>query len=139
MMLQEIKSTGVKTTVRRKPQDRRKRSKYIHNMSRRGYVNIAEDMEKVLENVVKKKKGIATSLPSISFTSKNVVEEEEVIATRPSISKNESSAPEGCTYRSSAPEGCTYPSSAPEGCTYQSSAPEGCTYQSSAPEGRTYP
>uniref|UniRef100_A0A9I9EIU5 Uncharacterized protein n=1 Tax=Cucumis melo TaxID=3656 RepID=A0A9I9EIU5_CUCME len=46
--------------------------------------------EKVLENVVKEKKGIATSVPSISLTSKKkVVEEEKVIATRPSISKNE--------------------------------------------------
>ncbi|KAA0056317.1 putative serine/threonine-protein kinase nek2 [Cucumis melo var. makuwa] len=135
-------------------------SKYTHNMSRRGYANLAEDMkngpsekwdfgranmwkkartkknggyinedvqqvanqideildklpmmnhpmmhylklwvlqnmrveyvEKVLENVVKEKKEIATSLPPISLTSKKkVVEEEEVIVTRPSISKNE--------------------------------------------------
>ncbi|KAA0063114.1 uncharacterized protein E6C27_scaffold1337G00230 [Cucumis melo var. makuwa] len=51
--------------------------------------------EKVLENMVKEKKGIATSVPLISLTSKKkVVEEEEVkkeevISTRPSISKNE--------------------------------------------------
>ncbi|KAL0546245.1 hypothetical protein IC582_016151 [Cucumis melo] len=46
--------------------------------------------EKVLENVVKEKKEIATSVPPISLTSKKkVVEEEEVIVTRPSISKNE--------------------------------------------------
>ncbi|TYK01407.1 hypothetical protein E5676_scaffold29G001050 [Cucumis melo var. makuwa] len=46
--------------------------------------------EKVLENVVKKNKEIATSIPPISLTSKKkVVEEEEVITTRPSISKNE--------------------------------------------------
>ncbi|KAA0064126.1 uncharacterized protein E6C27_scaffold548G00390 [Cucumis melo var. makuwa] len=45
--------------------------------------------EKVLE-VVKEKKEIATSVPLISLTSKKkVVEEEEVIVTRPSISKNE--------------------------------------------------
>uniref|UniRef100_A0A9I9E865 Ubiquitin-like protease family profile domain-containing protein n=1 Tax=Cucumis melo TaxID=3656 RepID=A0A9I9E865_CUCME len=53
--------------------------------------------ENLDENVVKKKKGIATSLPSISFTSKNVVEEEEVIATRPSISKNEVKASRSMT------------------------------------------
>ncbi|KAL0536308.1 hypothetical protein IC582_025252 [Cucumis melo] len=102
-------------------------SKYTHNMSRRGYANLAEDMdeifdkspndespnvalsqalgtpeyggrvrgEKVLENVVKEKKEITTSVPSISPTSKKKVveeeevKEEEVIVTRPSISKNE--------------------------------------------------
>ena len=31
-------------------QDRRKRSKYTHNMSRRGYVNLVEDM--VIKNVI---------------------------------------------------------------------------------------
>ncbi|TYJ96657.1 uncharacterized protein E5676_scaffold549G00020 [Cucumis melo var. makuwa] len=46
--------------------------------------------EKVLENVIKEKKEIATSLPPISLTSKKkVVEEEEMIATKSSISKNE--------------------------------------------------
>ncbi|TYK28102.1 uncharacterized protein E5676_scaffold1467G00050 [Cucumis melo var. makuwa] len=51
--------------------------------------------EKVLENVVKEKIGIATSVPPISLTSKKKVveeenvKEEEVIVTRPSISKNE--------------------------------------------------
>ncbi|TYK31581.1 uncharacterized protein E5676_scaffold172G00760 [Cucumis melo var. makuwa] len=51
--------------------------------------------EKVLESVVKEKKRIATSVPPISLTSKKKVveekevKEEEVIATRPSISKNE--------------------------------------------------
>uniref|UniRef100_A0A9I9CK75 Uncharacterized protein n=1 Tax=Cucumis melo TaxID=3656 RepID=A0A9I9CK75_CUCME len=45
--------------------------------------------EKVLENVVKEKNGIATSVPPVSLTSKKkVVEEEEVIATRP-MTKNE--------------------------------------------------
>uniref|UniRef100_A0A9I9EGB1 Uncharacterized protein n=1 Tax=Cucumis melo TaxID=3656 RepID=A0A9I9EGB1_CUCME len=54
-----------------------------------------EFQEKVLETVVKKKKGIATSIPLISLTSKKKVvekekvQEEEVIATRSSISKNE--------------------------------------------------
>ncbi|KAA0040992.1 hypothetical protein E5676_scaffold228G00330 [Cucumis melo var. makuwa] len=49
-----------------------------------------QEKEKVLENVVKEKKKIATSVPPISLTSKKkVVEEEEVIVTRPSISKNE--------------------------------------------------
>ncbi|TYK27468.1 transposase [Cucumis melo var. makuwa] len=49
-----------------------------------------QEKEKVLENVVKEKKRIATSVPSISLTSKKkVTEEEEVIATRPSISNNE--------------------------------------------------
>ncbi|KAA0051591.1 hypothetical protein E6C27_scaffold174G001350 [Cucumis melo var. makuwa] len=167
--------------LRREQQDRRKRSKYTHNMSRRGYANLAEDMEspndaltqalgtpeyggrvrgvggfitptvyfnqakprksnkvdttqkiidenealhkrireleqkvqsiltsehgscskskvqekeKVLENVVKEKKGIATSVPPVSLTSKKkVVEEEEVkeeemIATTP-MTRNE--------------------------------------------------
>ncbi|KAA0036550.1 uncharacterized protein E6C27_scaffold191G00530 [Cucumis melo var. makuwa] len=32
--------------LRREQQDRRKRSKYTHNMSRRGYANLAEDMKK---------------------------------------------------------------------------------------------
>ncbi|KAA0059875.1 uncharacterized protein E6C27_scaffold108G001630 [Cucumis melo var. makuwa] len=45
--------------------------------------------EKVLENVVKEKKGIATSVPPVSLTSKKkVVEEEELIATTP-MTKNE--------------------------------------------------
>ncbi|TYK30539.1 hypothetical protein E5676_scaffold71G00030 [Cucumis melo var. makuwa] len=167
--------------LRREQQDRRKRSKYTHNMSRRGYANLAEDMEspndaltqalgtpeyggrvrgvggfitptvyfnqakprksnkvdttqkiidenealhkrireleqkvqsiltsehgscskskvqekeKVLENVVKEKKGIATSVPPVSLTSKKKVveeeevKEEEVIATTP-MTKNE--------------------------------------------------
>ncbi|KAL0543802.1 hypothetical protein IC582_018907 [Cucumis melo] len=175
--------------LRREQQDRRKRSKYTHNMSRRGYANLVEDMildkapneespndaltqalgtpeydgrvrgvggfitptvyfhqakprkskkvnttqqiidenealrkrireleqkvesiltsehgscskskvqekEKGLENVVKEKKGIATSLPPVSLTSKKKiveeeeVKEEEVIATT-SMTKNE--------------------------------------------------
>ncbi|KAA0053313.1 uncharacterized protein E6C27_scaffold102G001310 [Cucumis melo var. makuwa] len=172
--------------LRREQQDRRKRSKYTHNMSRRGYANLTEDMviknvivfykyilkfnygvlndirkkgsfeeqnfgranmwkkaqtkkdggyinedvqqvaneideildkapneespndaltqalgtpeyggrEKVLENVVKEKKGIATSVPPVSLTSKkkvveeDEVKEEEVIATT-SMTKNE--------------------------------------------------
>ncbi|KAA0053287.1 hypothetical protein E6C27_scaffold102G00930 [Cucumis melo var. makuwa] len=46
--------------------------------------------EKVLENVVKEKKGIATSIPPISLTSKKkVVKEKEVIDTRSSITNNE--------------------------------------------------
>ncbi|KAA0066224.1 uncharacterized protein E6C27_scaffold21G002460 [Cucumis melo var. makuwa] len=36
--------------LRREQQDRRKRSKYTHNMSRRGYANLAEDM--VIKNVI---------------------------------------------------------------------------------------
>ncbi|KAL0540416.1 hypothetical protein IC582_024653 [Cucumis melo] len=54
-----------------------------------------QEKEKVLENVVKEKKEIATSVPPISLTSKKKVveeeevKEEEVIVTRPSISKNE--------------------------------------------------
>ncbi|KAL4021604.1 hypothetical protein IC575_020410 [Cucumis melo] len=36
--------------LRREQQDRRKRSKYTHNMSRRGYANLAEDM--VIQNVI---------------------------------------------------------------------------------------
>ncbi|KAA0037270.1 uncharacterized protein E6C27_scaffold68G00020 [Cucumis melo var. makuwa] len=50
--------------------------------------------EKVLENVVKEKKGNATSVPPVSLTSKKKVveeeemKEEEVIATRP-MTKNE--------------------------------------------------
>ncbi|TYK14852.1 uncharacterized protein E5676_scaffold461G00210 [Cucumis melo var. makuwa] len=52
-----------------------------------------QEKEKVSENVVKEKKGIATSVPPISLIlMKKVVEEEkvkeeEVIATRPPISK----------------------------------------------------
>ncbi|KAA0059543.1 uncharacterized protein E6C27_scaffold518G00570 [Cucumis melo var. makuwa] len=51
-------------------------------------------MEKVLENVIKEKKGIATSVPPVSLTSKKKVveeeevKEEEVIATTP-MTKNE--------------------------------------------------
>ncbi|KAA0064042.1 uncharacterized protein E5676_scaffold111G001210 [Cucumis melo var. makuwa] len=49
-----------------------------------------QEKEKVLENMVKEKKEIATSVPLISLTSKKkVIEKEEVIATRSSISKNE--------------------------------------------------
>ncbi|KAA0053442.1 uncharacterized protein E6C27_scaffold428G001140 [Cucumis melo var. makuwa] len=53
-----------------------------------------QEKEKVSENVVKEKKGIATSVPPISLIlMKKVVEEEkvkeeEVIATRPPISKS---------------------------------------------------
>ncbi|KAA0032194.1 transposase [Cucumis melo var. makuwa] len=48
-----------------------------------------QEKEKVLENVVKEKKEIATSVPPVSLTSKKkVVEEEEVIATTP-MTKNE--------------------------------------------------
>ncbi|KAA0045182.1 uncharacterized protein E6C27_scaffold30G001830 [Cucumis melo var. makuwa] len=96
-------------------------------MSRRGYANLVKDMDeildkspndaltqalgtreysgrdKVLENVVKEKKWIATSVPLISLTSKKkVIEEEEVkeekvIATRPSISNNEVKASSSMT------------------------------------------
>ncbi|KAL4035620.1 hypothetical protein IC575_004323 [Cucumis melo] len=53
-----------------------------------------QEKEKVLENVVKEKKGIATSVPPVSLTSKKKVveeeevKEEEVIATTP-MTKNE--------------------------------------------------
>ncbi|KAL4022843.1 hypothetical protein IC575_016589 [Cucumis melo] len=53
-----------------------------------------QEKEKVLENVVKEKKGIATSVPLVSLTSKKKVvekeevKEEEVIATTP-MTKNE--------------------------------------------------
>ncbi|XP_050936273.1 uncharacterized protein LOC127144405 [Cucumis melo] len=40
--------------LRREQQDRRKRSKYTHNMSRRGYVNLAEDMDFGRANMWKK-------------------------------------------------------------------------------------
>uniref|UniRef100_A0A9I9E738 Ubiquitin-like protease family profile domain-containing protein n=1 Tax=Cucumis melo TaxID=3656 RepID=A0A9I9E738_CUCME len=55
---------------------------------------VQENMERVLENVVKEKKEIATSVRPTSLTSKkkvvkeDEVKEEEVIVTRPSISKN---------------------------------------------------
>ncbi|KAA0058466.1 uncharacterized protein E5676_scaffold606G001800 [Cucumis melo var. makuwa] len=57
--------------------------------------NMPTSEHESLQNVVKEKKGIATSVPPRSLTSKKkVVEEEEVreeevIATRPPISKNE--------------------------------------------------
>ncbi|KAL0560430.1 hypothetical protein IC582_000835 [Cucumis melo] len=35
--------------LRKEQQDRRKRSKYTHNMSRRGYANLAEDMDEILD------------------------------------------------------------------------------------------
>ncbi|KAA0062714.1 transposase [Cucumis melo var. makuwa] len=35
--------------LRREQQDRRKRSKYTHNMSRRGYANLVEDMDEILD------------------------------------------------------------------------------------------
>ncbi|KAL4011351.1 hypothetical protein IC575_028408 [Cucumis melo] len=47
---------------------------------------------------MKEKKGIAINIPPISLTSKKkIVEEEEVIATRPSISKNEVKASKSMT------------------------------------------
>ena len=43
-----------------------------------------------LENTIKVKKEIATNVPPISLTlKKNVVKEEELVATKPQISKNE--------------------------------------------------
>ncbi|TYK09350.1 transposase [Cucumis melo var. makuwa] len=70
-----------------------------HPMMHRLKLWVLQNM--AVENVVKEKKEIATSVPLISFTSKNKVVEEdevkeeevkedrEVIVTRPSISKNE--------------------------------------------------